>query len=233
VLSRQLKAAYYSSMWGPLRVSGWLHRQFQNSRNGTLKVQLGPGQRNYLEGWTNVDANLFTAKIDIWADLRASLPFRDASVDVFYSHHVIEHLPDSRLPFHFSEMYRCLKPGGMIRVGGPNGDSAARKLIEGDAAWFTDFPEKRESVGGRYANFILCKGEHLTILTESYLTELSCRAGFVNIRPCVPVVQTFHGQWIDRAVLGTEWESTPEMPHTLIIEAEKPLTAAPLSGITS
>lgn len=32
-------------------------------------VQLGPGQKNYIDGWVNVDANFVTAKIDIWADI--------------------------------------------------------------------------------------------------------------------------------------------------------------------
>jgi len=77
-------------------------------------------------------------------------------------------------------------------------------------------------VGGRYTNFILCKGEHLTILTSSYLAELSCRAGFSNVRQCRPARPfTANGS---SAVLSRESESTPEVPHTLLIEAEKPVT---------
>jgi predicted SAM-dependent methyltransferase len=222
MVPRQLKAAYYQLMPPLLGANGWLYRRFRAPRTGILKAHLGPGQKNYLDGWINVDANFLTARIDVWADLRSRLPFRNNSVDVFYSHHVIEHFPDSLLPFHCAEMYRCLKPGGIIRVGGPNGDSAAAKLIEGDANWFSDFPEKRESVGGRYTNFILCKGEHLTILTSSYLAELSCRAGFSNVRQCRPARPfTANGS---SAVLSRESESTPEVPHTLLIEAEKPVT---------
>ena len=107
------------------------------------KYSLGRA-KNYLPGWVNVDANLFTGKCDVWADLRNPLPFRDESVDVFYSHHVIEHLPD--LAFHFSELFRCLKPGGIFRVGGPNGDNAMRKYLEGDADWFIEFPDRRSSL---------------------------------------------------------------------------------------
>ena len=57
---------------------------------------------------------------------------------------VIEHLPD--LPGHFAEMFRALKPGGVFRIGGPNGDSAIRKFVEGDSAWFSDFPDKAVAV---------------------------------------------------------------------------------------
>jgi len=221
MLSRRLKAAYYTALRIPMRVNGMLYKAFRSPSKGLVKVHLGPGQKNYLPGWINVDANPFTAKTDVWANLVDPLPFRHNSVDVFYSHHVIEHLPDSFLPTHCAAMYRCLKPGGFVRIGGPNGDCAARKMIEGDSAWFSDFPDYRKSIGGRFANFILCRGEHLTILTFSYLEELLTGAGFVNIRPCRPVTETFHPQLIDEPVLSTEWENTPDAPHTLLVEAEK------------
>jgi predicted SAM-dependent methyltransferase len=121
---------------------------------------LGPGQEKYIPGWINVDANLLTAKIDVWANLLDPLPFHDGSVDCVYSHHVIEHFPDSHLPDHFRQLARCLKDGGAVRIGGPHAQSAALKLLEADGSWFSDFPDRRTSVGGRFANFLLCRGEH-------------------------------------------------------------------------
>jgi hypothetical protein len=94
---------------------------------------------------------------------------------------------------------------------------AAAKLLEGGSQWFYE-----ESIGGRYVNFIMCRGEHLTILTLSYLTEICRHAGFVNIQQCRPVTQTYHSAVIDNNVLSKESESTPDIPPTLIIEAEKP-----------
>jgi predicted SAM-dependent methyltransferase len=202
--------------------SGFVYRSILAPRSGTVRVHLGPGRENYLPDWINVDANLITGKVDVWSDLRRALPFRDATVDAFYSHHVIEHLPDAMLPFHFAEMARCLKPGGMIRIGGPNGDAAIKKFVEGDLTWFADWPDKRRSIGGRFANFILCRGEHLTILTESYLRELLEDAAFVEITRRVPGVDTGYPQRIDAPVLRLELESTPETPHTLLLEARKP-----------
>jgi SAM-dependent methyltransferase len=213
--------AYYVFMAIPMRINGALYRRFRAPRAGTVKVHLGPGREKYLDGWINVDANIFTAKADVLADLRNPLPFPDSSVDIFYSHHVIEHLPDSLLPFHFAEMYRCLKPGGVFRIGGPHGDNAAAKLIAGDTDWFLDMPDNRASVGGRFANFILCGGQHLTILTLSYLAELATAAGFRNVRACQPCTETFHRPLIDDAVLKGEWPFSPECPHTLIVEADK------------
>lgn len=140
----------------------------------------------------------------------------------FYSHHVIEHLPDALLEFHFKDMFRCLNQGGIIRIGGPNGDAAARKLVEGDMGWFSDFPDKRKSIGGRFADMLLCRDEHLTILTFSYLEELASAAGFVDIRQCTPCSNTGYPKLIDAQLLSQEYEDTPETPHTLIVEARKP-----------
>jgi SAM-dependent methyltransferase len=224
MISQGLRKTYYALMRGPLWASGWLYKHMLAPKAGTapLRVQLGPGQEHYLEGWINVDANLVSAKIDVWADLRNRLPFHDGTVDAFYSHHVIEHLPDKMLSSHLQDLFRCLRSGGVIRIGGPNGEAAARKLLDGDAAWFSDFPDRRESVGGRYANFILCRGEHLTILTFSYLEELASKIGFVDIHRCLPVSETAYPHLIDNHLLSHEHEDTPSAPHTLIVEARKP-----------
>lgn len=222
MLARRTKQVFYI-LAGPLmRANSVFYRSVLSPRpgDGVVKVQLGPGQRNYLPGWVNVDANIFTGKCDVWADLRNRLPFRDGTVDAIYSHHVIEHLPD--LAFHFAELFRCLKPGGIFRVGGPNGDSAMRKYLEGDADWFIEYPDRRTSLGGRFENFIFCRQEHLTILTYSWLQELASGAGFAEIHGCRPGAETHHPRLIDADVLAMEPESTPECPHTLIIEGKKP-----------
>jgi hypothetical protein len=99
---------------------------------------------------------------------------------------------------------------------------AARKYVEGDSAWFSDFPVKRTSLGGRFENFIYCKGEHLTILTPSFLTELASAVGFVDLAVAQPKTSTNYPDFFDEAVLALEWESTPEAPHTLLFEGRKP-----------
>src|SRR5256885_13131791 len=88
VLSRSAKATYYVLASPLMRLNGLLYRHLRSPRHGLARVHLGPGREKYLRGWINVDANLFTAKCDVWADLRHPLPFRDSTVDAFYSHHV-------------------------------------------------------------------------------------------------------------------------------------------------
>lgn len=202
-----------------MKVNGFMHRHLRYRDKGDLRVHLGPGQKNYIQGWVNVDANMFTGKCDIWADLRNALPFDDSTVVAMYSHHVVEHLHD--LEFHFSDVYRCLKPGGVYRVGGPNGDSAIAKFRENDKAWFGDFPDNRKSIGGRLENFIFCRREHLTILTFSFLEEVMSRAGFINIRLCLPSKETTTPDLFHQCLL-LEPESDFGFPHTIIVEGQKP-----------
>lgn len=216
MLPRKIKSAFYALCGPAMAINGIVYRFFRSPKDGGF-AHLGPGQRNYLKGWINVDANMFTGKCDVWADLRNKLPFRTQSLDAIYSHHVIEHLPDLR--FHFKELYRCLKPGGVIRVGGPNGDSAIKSYLAADYNWFSDFPEPRRTLGGRLENYLFCKGEHLTILTPSFLKELAEDAGFQDVKVKLSRIDTSFPKIFTDELLGTEHESVLPLPDTVMIEA--------------
>jgi predicted SAM-dependent methyltransferase len=222
MLSRRVKGLFYACAGPAMRVNGAVHRRFRRPRSGApVRAHLGPGQRKYLEGWINVDANVFTGTCDVWADLRNPLPFPDGSVDAFYSHHMIEHLPD--IGAHFRELFRCLKPGAAFRVAGPNGDMAMRKFAEGEASWFGDYPDKRTSIGGRLDNFILCRGEHIAILTESYLKELAGDAGFSEPTFPLPARETGFPELFGEVLDSEAEEAGPEaFPKTIVIEGVKP-----------
>lgn len=223
MMSRSAKATFYTLASPAMRVNAFVHRLLWRRR--PAKAHLGPGQGNYLEGWVNVDANAFTARCDIWSDLRYALPFPAESLDAAYSHHVAEHLPDLRR--HFRDVFRCLRPGGVYRVGGPHGHNAMKKYLEGDAAWFSDFPDSRASVGGRLDNFLLCRNEHVAILTPSYVRETATAAGFEYLGELEAARSTHFPELFGAEVLGKEWETDRESPHTLIVELRKPGRPAP------
>jgi len=218
MMTRAMKSAFYHVAGPVMFLNGLRYRLVGAPRKGFHKVHLGPGQQKYMPGWINVDANMFTARCDVWSDLRHALPFHDCSIDAVYSHHVIEHLPD--IPTHIRDVYRCLKSGGAYRIGVPNGDTAIRKFAEGDLSWFGDWPEKRRSIGGRLNNFILCKNEHLAIMTESYLRELLEDAGFSHIARFQAARDTGRPDLFADCLLR-EAEKDFDNPRTLIIEAVK------------
>jgi hypothetical protein len=214
-----LKRCYYAGLRVPMRINGMLYRVFRQPGE-PIQVHLGCGQVHYIPGWVNVDANILTARPDVWANLLDPLPFRKESVRIFYSHHMVEHLPDRLLAGHFRDMYQCLVPGGGIRIGGPDVGNACRKFVEGDLAWFSSSMfDSHHSLGGKFTSFVFCGGEHLTALSESYLRELAAQAGFVDIRRCSPVRES---SLVGQEVLSREHESDYAVPHTVIIEARKP-----------
>jgi predicted SAM-dependent methyltransferase len=117
MMSRSVKAAFYAVAGPLMRGNVMLYRRFRAPKSGVVRVHLGPGQKNYIPGWINIDANIFTGKCDVWADLRNPLPFDSGTVDAAYSHHMIEHLPDMLV--HFRDVFRCLKPGACTGLAVP------------------------------------------------------------------------------------------------------------------
>ena len=96
MLTRTSKAMFYAVAGPLMKINGWIYRNLRVAgviKATPVRLHLGPGTKAYLPGWTNIDANIFTAKCDIWLDLRNPLPFPDGTVDAVYSHHMIEHLP--------------------------------------------------------------------------------------------------------------------------------------------
>jgi predicted SAM-dependent methyltransferase len=132
---------------------------------------------------------------------------------------VVEHLRD--IEAHLADVFRVLRPGGVYRIGGPHGDTAIRKFVDGDRDWFSSWPDDRRSIGGRLENYLMCRGEHVTILTESFLRELLEDAGFGRIEAAVAAHSTAHPELFGD-VLRYEYERDPENPETLILEAVKP-----------
>ena len=217
-----LKKIYYRVLRVPMRISGMAYRRYRAPRDGTARVQLGSGKRGYLACWINLDANFITARPDVWANLKDPLPFRDESLDVVYSYHVIEHLADDSLQEHFRDVHRCLKPGGLYRIGAPDAEQAMRRFLADDSGWFPDWPDNRSSSGGRLNNFLLFRGEHTSLITFSWLSELADAAGFRQIVRTTPGAQTTRPDLVTTDLLTQEAQCAHSRPiHTLTVEMVK------------
>ena len=85
-------------------------------------------------------------------------PLKDNSVSFFYTAHTIEHIPQEFCEHVFDEIYRCLKPGGAIRLTMPDFDLAYEaygkylKNNELDVDFLKqDYPEK--TLEGQFLHF--------------------------------------------------------------------------------
>lgn len=80
-------------------------------------IDLGCGQAELQGGFVGVDYYAKGPRITHMDLYRGPWNFNDSSVDFFTSSHFVEHVPEWDL--HFSEVWRCLKPGGHYRFIGP------------------------------------------------------------------------------------------------------------------
>ena len=91
-------------------------------------LNLGCGNRLH-PAWTNVDYISPKGSRVIPYDLAKGLPFPDASFEVVYHSHFLEHLQKEQATFFLKECYRILRSGGVIRVVVPDLEQISRSYI--------------------------------------------------------------------------------------------------------
>lgn len=217
IKSWQRKTFY--TLAGPLMwINGRIYRYLRAPKKG-LRVHLGPGHRCYLKGWLNVDANIVTAKIDLWANLLDPLPFKHNSIRALYSFSVLQHLPYFRVEPLLKEIYCCLEMGGYARIAVPHVGNAAKAYVENRTDWFGVWPIAYESMGGKFENYCLCAGEVRRLFDYSLLAELLARAGFSDIVESAPLKTELPDVFGEAVAM--EHESYPSLPHNVVVEVRK------------
>lgn len=150
-------------------------------RRPEVRLIFGCGDTRY-PGWTGIDC-YFGSTADLLLDLRRPLPFADASVDLCYSEHFLEHLYPEEAVDHLREVARILKPGGVYRIVVPDTVKFFRKYIEGDTAFFAlAYPWAKRPMQALY-DIANLAGRHRNILDFSELQYLGLQAGFASAQP--------------------------------------------------
>jgi predicted SAM-dependent methyltransferase len=86
--------------------------------SGEVLLNLGCGN-TYDARWINLD--LVSHSSDVIAfDILQTLPFPDSSIDVVYASHLLEHLAPHEVPRFMRELFRILKPYGILRIVVPD-----------------------------------------------------------------------------------------------------------------
>jgi len=83
--------------------------------------------------WVNLDSAPVAPSVRA-CDARGGLPFADASVDVVYHAHMLEHLEADDARKFLAECHRVLRPGGVVRVVVPDLEGIAQVYLRELAA---------------------------------------------------------------------------------------------------
>ena len=91
-------------------------------------VNLGCGERFHPD-WINFDL-VSNSPLVHRQDLSRGIPLSNASCDVVYHSHVLEHIRREDVPFFMSECGRVLRIGGVIRIAVPDLERICRLYLE-------------------------------------------------------------------------------------------------------
>jgi predicted SAM-dependent methyltransferase len=150
------------------------------------KLHFGAGDHR-LDGWLNTDL----VKGDAHLDLSRPLPLPDASFAFAFGEHVLEHLSEATGDALLRELYRVLRPGGVVRITTP--DLAKLVALYADRhplvtreaycrRWLDDAAGRRIERPAQLLNDFMRQWGHLWISDEEDLAARLRAAGFRDVR---------------------------------------------------
>ena len=119
----------------------------------TRRLHLGAGP-HAIPGWLNTD--LYPTSLRIaYLDATRPFPLPDASMDIAFSEHMIEHVSHPAGLHMLRECARVLRPGGIVRVATPDLESIIglyrEELSDEERAYVGWFIARNEVVASRGA----------------------------------------------------------------------------------
>jgi predicted SAM-dependent methyltransferase len=135
-------------------------------------------------GWVNSDIRAAPG-VDVVADIRAGLPFPDGEFDYIASIHALPEIPYSELDAALRELCRCLRPGGVLRLGLPDLDKAVQAYVAKDIDYFHLVPDEHvTTLSGKMIVQLTWYGLCRSMFTLEFASELLRRTGFARLEPC-------------------------------------------------
>lgn len=119
-----------------------IHNIIDQSSKNNIMVDIGGGLL-YRRHWKTMDfptdhylfvSGIIDYKFDLTSNDR--FPFDDNSISCFFSSHTLEHIPKKYEQGILDEIFRCLKPGGVVRLTMPDYDLAFEALQNNNIDFF-------------------------------------------------------------------------------------------------
>ena len=186
------------------------------------RLQIGSGPVT-LPGWLNSDL----VGGDLYLDMARRMPLPDGCMQYVFGEHVIEHVPEDVGRRALAEMYRVLRPGGVVRLTTPD----LRKII---ALYEDRNPEMRleqyipflDAISGKtherpcqmFNDFMRLWG-HAWVYDEDDLAAKLREAGFVDVARR-EFGSSPHAELNGLENHGPPWQNTVE---AMTLEATKPV----------
>jgi predicted SAM-dependent methyltransferase len=193
------------------------------------KLQLGTGS-NVLDGWLNTD--IYDDRRNgevVYLNARERFPLPDASFDLVYTEHMIEHIPYGDAQRCLRECRRVLRPGGRLRVATPSLENLLglfgeqtdlhRRYMQWAVETFVK--DADEPLPGIVVNNFFRNWGHQFIYDRDTLRHALEAAGFGDVKECNV------GESDEPALVGLERHGEMIPPEfnvfeTLILEATRP-----------
>jgi SAM-dependent methyltransferase len=197
--------------------TNWI-RLKHNAKKSHRNLEIGPGNHR-LPGFESLNI-LSGPEVDYVCDATKPLPFPDASFDLIYSSHTLEHVPWYLVEKVFKEWVRILKKGGALEIWVPDGLKIAKAFVEGEeelnSNWQGDgwyrFNEEKDVckwASGRIFTYGDGTGNpnhpnwHRAIFSPRYLETVMIEAGLVGISKLKKEqVRGYDHGWINLGMSG-------------------------------
>lgn len=197
------------------------HIQRCHESGKQIWLQIGSGGHT-LPGWLNTD---YDRHLDCaFLDATKLWPFADSELSLIQAEHVIANLTKEGGVAFLRESYRCLQPGGILRLSTPNLTMLSRLLIsDGTKDVKTGLLQRHQRLYRPGEDITFCDlvndihylWGHRYLYTEEELFAQLRAAGFTQIE------HSSFGQSRDRRLMGIDQhQAGPEMAYIdLIVEA--------------
>jgi SAM-dependent methyltransferase len=214
-LKRRVRRAT-NTMLGVVRTRLNLARQ----RTGPRMLEIGPGPER-IAGFETLNV-VPGPNVDYLGDAAKRLPFRDATFDVIYASHVVEHIPWYQTQSALREWVRVLASGGRMEVWVPNGLLICKTLVDFELTgenridrdgWyrFNDEKDPCKWAAGRLFTYGDGTGRpddpnwHRAMFTPRYLRFVLESVGLSDVRELGRAdVRGYDHGWINLGMTGTK-----------------------------